>query len=516
MALLLSACSKDSDLVPAPVNVDSSTLEHGMIVLGDQLDDPYSVDNMTKALLSLYPTKADAVRLEATDLYVRLLPRDDADVEALVQMGVQMLDHPLDYQIVREGDYYQDPQIPDGNITWQYAVVPTDFKAPDGIRCELLHECYLAEPENVTKAGLDWADWDAVERESFKLTGNGDMLLPETKAREQYHPCGRITVVDPDYAGGPTGLKGVMVSCNVFVKFARTFTDDDGNYSMPKSFAADPRYRLVFTNKKGFSIGMSLILLRGSISTLGKNPASGCSVEIQPDSGDLLYRRAAINNAAYDYFEQCKTPSHKIALPPSSLRIWSFGIFDGSAALMLQQGAIIDNDLISAFVGEYMPIVRMFLPDIVLGLREADRYSDIYRSTVHELAHASHYMQVGNAYWDTYAEFIVKSFVTSRGITYGTGAEENAGYCEVGEMWAYYVENVLYRERYPDWSKIYGTSYWFSPQILLYLDERGLNRYEISAALTSDVISRESLRLRLLSLYPECKSIISQAFSRYL
>ena len=83
-------------------------------------------------------------------------------------------------------------------------------------------------------------------------------------------------------------------------------------------------------------------------------------------------------------------------------------------------------------------------------------------------------------------------------------------------MWAYYVENVLNRERYGPTDRFYGDKYWFSPQIFMYLDERGMNRFKLFVALTSDVHSRDALKSRLLSLYPESKSMINEAFNKYL
>ena len=46
---------------------DQSAVEHGMIVLGDKLDDPYTVENMQKALSSVYGTKAERISINATD-----------------------------------------------------------------------------------------------------------------------------------------------------------------------------------------------------------------------------------------------------------------------------------------------------------------------------------------------------------------------------------------------------------------------------------------------------------------
>ena len=518
LAALVAAvsCERSGLDADSVVYDDGAGVLHDQIVLGEKLEDPYTVENMTKALQALYPTKASVVELVPTDNYVRLLPRSDADLRLLEEMGVQMLDHPLDYRIVQEGDYYHDSSLPDEDITWQYAVVPTDFYAPDWIECELLDECFIPG-EHSTKSAPSWIDWDAVERTAFEITGNASMLTPRTKAdAKAEYPAGRITIVDTDYDMHPVGLKGVKVTCNVFVKFARAFTDSEGYYEMEKSFTSDPRYRIEFTNRKGFSQGINLIMVKGSVSTLGKHKARGYNMCITKNSEEKLWRRAVINNAVYDYYEGCVSNGVKIAAPPANLRIWSCGLLEGSAAPMLQQGPVLDLDVFEAVLGDYLPIIRMFMPDVVLGLKNKDSYADIYRVTTHEISHASHFMRVGAQYWDLLIKHILMSYVTSGGITYGIGNEDYAGYCEVAEMWAYYVENALYRERYGYSDKFYGDKYWFSPQIFMYLDERGMNRFKLFAALTSDVHSRDALKSRLLSLYPESKSMINEAFNKYL
>ena len=105
---------------------ESSTdvVSHEMIVLGKQLEDPYSVGNVTKAIANLYPTKANRVDVTPTDIYVRFLPEDEQQYQYLVDQGYDLMDHPLDYQIVKDGDYYHDPEVDEEGITWQYAVLP--------------------------------------------------------------------------------------------------------------------------------------------------------------------------------------------------------------------------------------------------------------------------------------------------------------------------------------------------------------------------------------------------------
>ena len=76
LPLLAALCScAGNGLEPGPAgDVPGAGLGHGMIVLGEQLEDPYTVANMEEALASVYPTKAGRIALDPTDLYVRFLP----------------------------------------------------------------------------------------------------------------------------------------------------------------------------------------------------------------------------------------------------------------------------------------------------------------------------------------------------------------------------------------------------------------------------------------------------------
>ena len=496
--------------------------EPGMIVLGDRLEDPYTVENMNKALAALYPTKAGRVVLPATHLYVRFLPADERQYAELEALGVHLVDHPVDYEIVREGDWYHDPEIDPERITWQYAVVDADFDFPAGIRYELIDKCHIPVPGASTKADGD-IDWEALEREAYRLTGNdpspastGSATGSGTKGEESASgtPTGRITIVDPALGGQPEGVRGVRVACNSFVKFAHAYTDVNGYYKMETSFASQPRYRLVFKNASGFAIGFNLILSPASNAGLGKGEATGMDLEVTPDADRRLYARCVVNNAGYDYWKACEMGTPAIKTPPSNLRVWLFQGLDSGCAVMMQQGVLVDRSKIGEWLGEFSVLLKVFLPDVTLGLKGKDSYADIYSQAVHEFAHASHFMQAGRDFWESYARFILKSFVSSGFVAYGVGTEEDHGYCEVGEMWAYYRQSVLYRERYGG-EAAFGVSYWFHPQIFLQLEDRGLNAWKIFQVLSSDVTDRSVLQKKLISFYPEQKSAINQAFMRY-
>ena len=510
---MLAACSKDAVTGNDAVRTGpEETMSHGMIVLGDRLENPYTTENMQEAYMALYPTKSRS-DVKTSHLYVRFLPADEEEFDMLTDSGLDLVDYPVDYEILVDGDYYNDPSVGEDSYTWQYAVVPADYEFPD-VRYEILDECHITETDPVSRSA-DGIDWEAVEMEAFRLTGNGDMLQPQTKGSKVY-PSGRITIVDDQANGGkPFGLAGVRVRCNTFVKFSNTYTDRDGYYTMPRKFSANLKYRLVFKNEKGFVIGFNLILQPASASALGKGPAEGLSATITKDSDRTLFLRSVVNNAAYDYISRCSVDDMNLTLPPDDLRIWLLSGMDASSAVLIHHKVGVSHSLVAGFLGYFASLISFFAPDVTIGTSDMQTYGDVYRAVCHELAHCSHFAQVGTDYWNRYVEYILRSYLKSGGSAYGDGSGEYAGYCEVGEMWAYYLESVMYQERYGGPMPQFGTGYWFSPQIFRYLDDRGFSRTDFLSAMQSDVTGTDVLQNRLMSMSPDRSEMISQVFARY-
>ncbi len=515
LCAVLSACGKDVATSGHDYGESQAegVLAHGMMVLGDKLDNPYTTENMQDAFQAVYPTKSRN-EVKTSHLYVRFLPENDEEFDMLESSGLELTDYPVDYEILVDGDYYHDPSIDEDKITWQYAVVPAGYEFPD-IRYEILDECCITEYDPVTRSE-DGIDWEAVEAEAFRLSGNEEMLQqPLTKAG-RVNPSGRITIIDDEANGGkPFGLAGVRVRCNTFVKFASAYTDRDGYYTIPKKFSAKLKYRLIFKNEKGFAIGFNLILRPASASALGSGPAEGLSTTITRNSDRTLFLRSAVNNAAYDYISRCGEDDMDLTPPPGDIRIWLMSKLDASSAILIHHKVAVSHSLVADFLGYFASLIAYFAPDVTIGTANMDSYSDAYRATCHELAHCSHFAQVGKDYWNKYVEYILRSYINTGGMTYGDGSGQYAGYCEVGEMWAYYLESVMYQERYGGPMPQFGTGYWFSPQIFRYLDERGFERADFLAAMQPDVTSLDVLQNRMISMYPEKKRMLEQVFLRY-
>ncbi len=227
-----------------------------------------------------------------------------------------------------------------------------------------------------------------------------------------------------------------------------------------------------------------------------------------------------MNNAAYDYYSRCVDTDLDIRTPPDDLRIWIFPGLNCSSTCMLHHGAFLSNQLVGTYLRTFLEpyselalfLVRLFSPDITIGVKEQD-YRGIYEAVVHELAHASHYAQVGNTYWNEYIDYVLKSFIKTGG-SYGSGGE-GSGWCELGEMWGYFLQASLSKDRYGGSLPRYGNYFWFKPDILSYLYERGMSRGEIFRALGAEVTTIDELKEELVSLYPDREKLIQETFRSY-
>ena len=85
----------------------------------------------------------------------------------------------------------------------------------------------------------------------------------------------------------------------------------------------------------------------------------------------------------------------------------------------------------------------------------------------------------------------------------------------MSEMWAYYLQSKLYKQRYGGTFPAVGTNWWFYPQIFRFMDERGLEQSDIFSVLTEDVDTRLALKNALLLRFPGDREMIDQVFSRY-
>lgn len=513
LTLLTSACAEKISSPSEHVDYGSeredyvTRLDDGMMVLGEKLNNPYSLSNMQAAYDELCKTKSlSSEKLEATDLYVRFLPKDSTDIAFLQNLDLEFFDFPLDYEIEEYGNYYHDPSVPEGEITWQYTKVKPDFVFPD-IQYEIIDECYIPEEdEELTKSSICGGDFaEELEMLAIKMADlpaeysvSEDYI--ETKAKVKKYPSGSVLIYKEDNDTIPA--KGVKIRCHYFLKWDSDFTDDEGNYNISKKFSCNPTYAIILDNVKGFKVWGNYGFLGAANHNVGRQNKSGYNFEIYNNS--QAWKWLVINNAAYDYYNDCILEG--VLLPHNEIRIWSAKSDKtswGAATMLRRIGGVgldinsvaanaLSNIIIIPATTLLMTVFKFALPDIIVVSREGvSTFESIYSMTYHELCHASHCKKVGATYWSRYA-----SYIMSHGFEYGDyGGDKDSGICEVGEAWAYAVERIKYRERFGT-NKEFGKEEWFNESIDVIqslMDDLHLNRSVVFDNFTTDVKTMDRL-----------------------
>lgn len=264
-ASVFVACQNQNELItPETDNFHNFDSEGNKMVLGEQLENPYSVENMKKALANLTANGRTASDFDigTTDLYIRFLPADSLEYDAIAaDTTIELFDHPLDFEIEQEGNWYHDPSIPDHLPTYQYSVVKPDFVFPDTIEYEILAELFIPdEVEDSLANGRTASDGeflDALEDEALRITDNWEEPVlddSDPNARKsKWNPGGRIRVREVERRSGLQTTQGGWLPVeNVKVRVRRWFTiksdytDANGNYRISHKFRRPVNYSVKF------------------------------------------------------------------------------------------------------------------------------------------------------------------------------------------------------------------------------------------------------------------------------
>lgn len=145
---------------------------------------------------------------------------------------------------------------------------------------------------------------------------------------------------------------------------------------------------------------------------------------------------------------QYKNGQQGINYSANALNVWiSSRVTQNASAPMIR--AIFNTSIISKAIDFYLlgasgplavaakQILQNLLPDITLRYGKSggttQSTADIVETIYHEMAHATHYTSVGNAYWTDYISYIV----TNKG--YGSKNTSGSGRIAVAEAWGAYI-----------------------------------------------------------------------------
>ncbi|HSW67926.1 MAG TPA: hypothetical protein VLH16_05065 [Bacteroidales bacterium] len=506
----ITGCQKNEDQVPfVSENVETETEPNGKIVLGKKLENPYSIKNMKRAYKSLMEKEGiksltfDSTIITVTDLYVRFLPQNATELDALLEdHTLELFDFPLDYEILEEGVYYHDPMIPVNEITWLYTSVKVDYDFPD-VEKEILEECFIPDVETKTGDPELYDFLRKLEIEAFRITGNlgDDFQWIESKAK----PSGNIQVINTQN-NQPLGVRKVKVRVHNFVKWNTAFTNLDGYYQMTKNFLTNVHYAVIFENETGFRIWGNLAFLLPATYNMGWNSSSGKNKTFHTNSVAWLW--STVNNASHIYREVL-CPQFGVTKPPASLRLWTFRMGGGNlgSAPMARQISMSPANLILLLgiynITGFHSWIVLCLPDIFI-LKNFTNTKEAYETVFHELAHASHYTKAGNSYWLNYITGIIGNGSNN---PYGNGTGSKDGFIGVGEMWGYYFEYAAMKQHFGS-APLKGVDWWFKPQIIQRLiDVDGFTQQQIFNCLTTDVNNHNKLKNKIISNYGQATSV---------
>ena len=255
-------------------------------VLGRRLTgSPYSLSTMQQAAMNLY---GNSNGITVNKKYVRFKPADYDQLQQLTQLDLELFDYPLDYEVVQEGEYYNQG-LPPNEIPWYYTVVEPQFTPPAGIAYEVLAslhvpdsdlnleneafritgnpteplECSNISVSSVKKGDKDSAvinrvpqcpvgyHWDNVERicvpdncpPGYYWSNVDQQCVPDIPApptpSASKKPSGQIQVRDNALNSGngvDVAVRRARVVMKRFLKIDRVYTDDQGNFSSGKYF----------------------------------------------------------------------------------------------------------------------------------------------------------------------------------------------------------------------------------------------------------------------------------------
>lgn len=373
-----SSNSNSSSSNPDPNNGDEP------IILGQQLPNPYTVVNMQAAVNILY---GGNYPITASHLYVRFKPSSSEQLMTLDETeDLELQDYPIDYELIQDGDYYQDPTLGTEDFHWLYTVVPANYNFPLGIQYEVLEQLYLPDNNEILEdlaesmlAGAQYSsarvsnlpvvkiDREDIQIESFNYTleqcpcfdldnpcpvwpdcglggGGGNPpapTLPSGIYVEEQTVCNQPTRILP--------LRQVNAVAKRWFKFWRGYTDDNGKFTVTKNFRNKVKVIIKTKNGnarvskvRGIRLWQMLFPTRKRIGVFnGSELPSIRYVFTKPTDGsasnkDLAYWASATTHNSIIEFREYTT-EFNLTQPPSNLKVmvtnWGFMENAGAAPM---------------------------------------------------------------------------------------------------------------------------------------------------------------------------------------
>lgn len=524
------------------------------IILGNKIDNPYSVENMQKAYSNLMSIKSknsntlkktgETINISVNHHYVRFWCNTPEDKDKLTDLDIKFSEFPLDQEIEEEGEFFIEEDVSTENFegSWVYTSLLADFDYNSlSLKYEILEDLFLfedAQGEDIEEdegvlakaSDIQISFYAALEEEAFRITGNLEKEIDKNKDNNlqqrgcwffcsgRTQPKGTIKVYNT-VTRQPDPVVGVKVRTYRWFVWGHGYTNENGYYKINKKYRGNPWYSIDFDNPsnkiKIYSTWLSLSDATYRAWTQSKN---GYNKTFYTNS--YGWRFSTVNNAVVKYRKYCKdlgigtfnskmrinvTSGSGSASAPMLKHTYGFIGFNSHASL----SNFFINSTLGAIVNSVGFIVRLgLLPDIWIQGNASQGTDGVYSTTFHEMAHSSHFAKVGSSYWSKYISYIITYG------SYGDGNGRNADYCGIGEMWGNYFGSVCYNEEFGVHRITRGED-WYNPGFLEKVDAiSDVTTSEIYSCLTSSTTTFEKL-IQQLKTKTNQDEKVDNAFNSY-
>lgn len=525
--LLLVGCedrSEDLSNTEIPENIASANTTINQeqltpVILGEKLENPFSVKNMQKALNSLIEEtdelenagvskrNAEILEISPTDWYI-CFKVDSTQFHTLISDTTLALSQvPLDREIIQHGDYLEEFQK--SEIKTLYTTVKPGYTNPNGIDFEILEELFIpenselySEDSEVEKRSLssDYFGDDFVSlllKKSFTITGNERFLASTSQVEKRqliqgkktsYYPEGKISF---QTTKGYEPVKGVKIVMWRWFTRINAVTDKNGYFISTTKLnkiliGNNVQYYMNMTGQNGnqkWHLDANLFgVFCFWVNEYNLGSGSPDYVEFKIDASHKAWRQCLANNAIYDYVTYVR--SEGLTLPPNNLRIavGDNGIacsaplfnkyFNAEFEVLLNLAETIINYHISPkvlYLSELIPPLTLLKPDIMVNCtNDYKMYYSVYSSIWHELSHGAHLQAMINnkgkdfatKYWTTVVHQEAFNSLKDMKNTYGQKGDDNWEYIALAEGWANFRQYKMCKKylKYNSISKVHESN----------------------------------------------------------
>ncbi len=419
-SIVLSGCSdsgtSDNDQRKSTQTEEQNPNDTGINVLtsffpSPKEQNPYSVENMNKTfknfILANNANAKDIPELEANFLYVRFLPYGKKGVYELktYDTSLALFKHPMDYNKIRKPVAYVDNSLPDSIIPY-FASVPVGYEfGPTPY--EILQELFLTQPleedeedyqegsyfvkakksneankavaaylesQGLVPSQLEAAAIPNSERLNPEIESNSKGIVAWSLFPSRWRPSGTLTFTDSLLGKWP--LVKVRVTAGYSFYWRSSTTNDEGKFESPERWRYSVDYEANFDSyqfllQDGHSwYGEDLEIEKNNkrsawVETFTGNHAKWCVIWM------------AAWNYWYGYTYGLKRPRQN--------EWWNQS---------LEINVYYKND--KDYYGRYT--IGTFVERINV-LAHGRTHLEMYGTTIHEIAHSSHYWNMETRDW---------------------------------------------------------------------------------------------------------------------